>query len=362
MHYVEITHDMLREVNASVPDTLAQALDPGWLSVALAHVSGGAGVASVQLAEVVQAMAAKVRIAVVFEGAAEKIWQLCIKGFLDHDTDSPMVGTISMRESNFYARIAPRISMRTPPCVSLVADRSANRCVLIMADMIAAGTHFYNALEPLTVAQVRDTLDQLASLHARPELLNGADWIPCRLTEIISNKHLPWSKIQQLMHDDRRGELPDDTVDARLLQKGMQRLAEHNQTLPQTILHGDVHPGNVYRAANGELGFTDWQLIQHGHWSLDVAYHITSVLPAEVAEKEEWELLKYYLDAVQRHGGAIVGMDSAMEEYRRAAIYGYYHWAITQRVLPAIRNQAFKRLGEAVTRLGSYRLLGVHPG
>jgi thiamine kinase-like enzyme len=362
MEHVEITNNILREVQAKVPDTLAQALDPDWLSVALAHISQGARVASVELADVVQAMAAKVRVAITFEGMPDKVYRLCIKGFLDHDIHSPMLGTISMREADFYARIAPKISMRTPPCVALVTDRKANLCVLIMADMIAAGVHFYNALEPLTVAQVQDTLDQLARLHARPELLQSAAWIPSRVEEIVSVQHLPWEKIQQLMHDERRGSLPDRTVDAGLLKKGMEVLAERNNTLPQTILHGDVHPGNVYRTADGKLGFTDWQLIQHGNWSLDVAYHINSVLPVEVAEKEEWELLRYYQDKVQQHGGEVCRFDTARDEYRRAAIYGYYHWAITQRVLPEIRNQAFKRLGEAVTRHDSYTLLGVGPG
>ena len=360
MHDVEITRDMLQEVEAEVPETLEGALEPEWLSKALAHLSGGAKVASVELADIVKAMAAKVRVAVTFEGAPDKVYRLCIKGFLDHDLGSGAGGLTTLRESDFYAEIAPHITMETPPCVSLVTDRENCRGILIMADMIAAGVHFYNALEPLTVDQTAATLDQLARLHARSELLEGRDWIPSRLNDIAAGEgFLTWEQIQGLMLDERRGDLPDRTLDAGLLKRGLEALDAHHANLPRTVLHGDVHPGNVYRTADGTLGFTDWQLVHRGNWSLDVSYHIASVLPVETAEKEERQLLDHYLEALQRHGGDAPDRETAWEEYRRAPIYGYYHWCITQRVHPPITHQAFLRLGSAVTRHDSYKLLGL---
>lgn len=361
MKEILLTSDMLQEVKTDVPETLDGALDPEWLSTALAHVSGGAKVASVELAEIVKAMAAKVRVAVTFEGKPDKVYRLCIKGFLDHDLGAGAGGVTTLRESDFYAQIAPRITMTTPPCVSLVTDRNARRCILIMSDMIAAGVHFYNALEPLTVDQVSETLDQLARLHANPQLLEGRDWIPCRLRDIATRaeEHITWERIQELMHDERRADLPDRTVDAELLKAGLAALNARQADLPQTVLHGDVHPGNVYRTAEGGMGFTDWQLVHRGNWSLDVAYHIASVLPVDVAEKSERQLLNHYLDALKSHGGDAPDGDSAWEEYRCAPVYGYYHWAITQRVLPPITHQAFLRLGSSVTRHESYQRLGL---
>ncbi len=107
------------------------------------------------------------------------------------------------------------------------------------------------------------------------------------------------------------------------------------------------------------MGFTDWQLVQRGHWSLDVAYHIASVLPVEVAEREERHLLDHYLQAVQGHGGPATNREDAWRDYRRAPVYGYYHWAITRRVHPPITHQAFGRLGAAVDRHDSFGLLGL---
>lgn len=360
MKEMPITQTMLREVEAEVPETLDGALDPTWLSRALAHLANGSPVARVELADVVKAMASKVRIAVVFQNQPDAVYRLCLKGFLDHDLGAGAGGISTLRESDFYARIAPQLSMRTPPCAAIVTDRGANRCILVMQDMIAAGVHFYNALEPLTVDQTAETLDQLARLHAKPELLAANAWLPCRLEELTTRKpHITWERTQELMHDERRGDLPESTLDARLLKRGLEVLAERNRQLPQSVLHGDCHPGNVYRTADHRLGFTDWQLVQRGHWALDVAYHIGSVLPVEVAEREERHLLQHYLDALRGHGGEAPDFDTAWLEYRRAPVYGFYHWAITQRVDPPITRQAFQRLGAAVTRHESYKLLGL---
>ena len=360
MQEIEITSSMLKEVEAEVPDTLQAALSPEWLSTALSHLGNGAKVATVELADVVKAMAAKARVAVTFEGEPDKVYRLCLKGFLDYDMSSAEGGLTTLRESDFYAQIAPQLTMRTPPCAALVTDRKHMRCILIMADMIATGTHFYNALEPFTVDQVAETLDQLARLHARPELLVGRDWIPSRMDDLQrTGPHISWARIQELMLDERRGSLPDRTLDAELLKQGMEKLTEHNRQMTHTLLHGDCHPGNVYRTADGQLAFTDWQLIQRGHWALDVAYHIGSVLPIELAEQSERELLHHYLEALAGHGGEVVDKAVAWDEYRRAMVYGYFQWAITQRVHPPITHQAFRRLGAAVTRLDSYALLGL---
>ena len=357
-----ITRDMLVEVFASVPTTKQGVLDPAWLSGVLAHLAEGRKVASVTLEDVKQAMASKLRVAVTFEGQPETVFRLCIKGFIDFDLDSSSaMHTISMRESAFYLDIAPRISMHTPPCAVIVKDPAQHRCVFVMADMISAGAHFYDATEPFSIEQVTATLDQLARLHARSELLAGRDWIPNRLDELLSRAYLSWEQTQLLMHDERRGNLPERVLDARSLQCAIEKLALLNRQLPQSILHGDTHPGNIYRTADGQLGFTDWQLIQHGHWSLDIAYHINSVLPIEVAQREERSLLAAYLDALAKHGGTPPGLDHAWEQYQCATPYGYYHWAITQRVRPvSITHQTFRRLGAAVERHESYQRLGLN--
>ncbi len=345
------------EVHADIPETLIAATDSAWLEQVLAPLSGGAKVESVELTDVIKAMAAKVRLAVTFAGEPATTYHLCLKGFLDHDLPGGAGGLTTLREADFYLKIAPHLAMETPHCPIVVTQRDKQQCVFVMEDMIHAGTHFFNALEPFNVDQTAETLEQLARLHVASPLLREHDWIPCRIEAVAGTQYLTPERLQELMLDERRGNLPEAVLSAERLLLGLKQLARWNADQPQTLLHGDCHPGNVYRTAAGKLGFTDWQLIQRGHWSLDVAYHLASVLPEAVAEQHEAQLLKHYLEAVQKHGGNAVDFDTAWLDYRRAQVYGYYQWAITQRVHPPITHQAFRRLGAAVARHGSYELL-----
>ena len=128
---------------------------------------------------------------------------------------------------------------------------------------------------------------------------------------------------------------------------------------PACLIHGDAHAGNLYTTAEGEPGVIDWQLVQRGHWALDVAYHIGSVLTVADRERNERDLLAHYLDRLRAHGGEPPGAEEAWEAYRLSMAYGYFLWAITQRVQPEIIVEFVTRLGTAVAHHGSFDALGV---
>lgn len=96
------------------------------------------------------------------------------------------------------------------------------------------------------------------------------------------------------------------------------------------MLHGDSHAGNIFRTSDG-LGLIDWQVIQHGAWSLDVAYHINAVLPVEVAEKEERRLLNDYLARMRATGVDMPSDEQGWTQYQEGVAYGLFMWAITRR-------------------------------
>ncbi len=341
----------------AIPETLEEATDPRWLGEALAGVSGGAPVVEVTLTEVVKAMAAKVRIGVRFASEPERVHYYCVKGFLDTDQDRQSTGEVTTRESNFYLRIAPHLSMRVPACPSVVTDDSG-QAIMIMEDVIANGAHFCDTHHPFTVEQTQATLDQIARLHAASHLLESNPWIPRGMDWMAESRHFPEAWITRQMHDPRGEGLPEATLDGGNLLAGLGVLADRSRAGAHTLLHGDTHIANIYEDAKGP-GFADWQLVKAANWAIDVAYHINCVLPIEVAESRERELLGYYLDALGRHGGSPVAADVAWEEYCCATPYGLYLWAITTRVDPLKTRENFQRLGAAVTRSGAYRRLGV---
>ncbi len=336
-----------------IPENIEQLIDREWLSMALAPVTGGVPVETVELLNVIEKLASMVRIGVRLQGDPDRLHCFCLKAFLGWDRDP-----VTIREADFYSQIAPHISMRVPGLANAVIDRKAERGILIMEDVIAAGGHFRSALDPFSAEETAQSLDQLARLHAGAPSPDTIAWLPSRMQYILTDDSTPVADVQTKLNDSRGDTLDARTRDAALLFAGMKKLDAENAGLPQSVCHGDCHPGNVYMSADGP-GFADWQLVQRGHWSYDVAYHICSVTTVETAEREERALLSHYLDSVRRHGGNPPDFAESWNLYQRAQIYGFFHWAIARSVGPPIRDITTARLGAAVSRHKSYELLGL---
>jgi hypothetical protein len=340
-----------------VPATVAEALDPAWLTKALAQVSGGRAVTSVEQVEYIKTMATKVRFAVTFEGSGER-HAYCVKGLLDLDEGNASLGSTCVAEADFYCKLAPHMQVRVPECLVAVIDRRAQNATIIMRDLIADGATFCSALDIFTADDAASSLSQLATLHASSALLAQNDWIVPRSGQIARMPQLTGDSIQALMDDPRGDNLTPEVRNGANILAAMRQFADLSDTRPQFMLHGDSHAGNIFRAAGG-LGLIDWQVIQHGAWSLDVAYHINAVLPVEVAEAEERRLLSDYLARMRAAGMEMPNDEQAWTQYREGVAYGLFMWAITRRVDPPIIHRFTDRLGKAAMRHDTFRLLGI---
>lgn len=340
-----------------VPATLDGVLDPAWLTKALASVSGGGAVTSVETVEVIKTVATKVRFAVTFEGSDER-HGFCIKGLLDVDEMTARGGPTCVLEADFYCKVAPTVNVRVPECVAAVIDRKTEQAVIIMRDLIVGGAHFCSALEAFDADQAFASLRQLANLHMGSGFLDSAPWIKPRAAELARADYVSAEQLQQLMDGPRKEGVPAGVLDAQKLIAGVKALADRDEARPQFMIHGDSHAGNNFRTDQGN-GLIDWQLLQRGGWALDVAYHLCAVLPVELAETEERRLMGEYLAMMRAAGFDMPGEEDAWSQYREAVMYGYYLWSITKRVDPPIIKLFFNRLGNAAARHGSFALLGV---
>jgi aminoglycoside phosphotransferase (APT) family kinase protein len=352
-----ITNPVPAQPAIAVPATLEAALDPAFLSQALASVSGGAPVSSVETVELLKTVATKVRFAVTF-GDSDKQHGFCLKGLLDVDAMTARGGSTCVLEGDYYCKVAQAVNVRVPEAVAVVTDREAQQSVLIMRDLIAGGAHFCSALEAFDTDQALASLGQLASLHAGSAFLDGAPWIKPRAAELARANYVSPEQLQELMDGPRKQGVPANVLNAGRLIEGVKELANRDEARPQFMIHGDGHAGNNFRTADGP-GLIDWQLLQRGGWALDVAYHLCAVLPMELAEKEERRLMGEYLAMMRGHGFDMPAEEEAWAQYREAVMYGYYLWAITKRVDPPIIIQFFNRLGNAAARHDSFALLGV---
>ncbi|WP_232495964.1 phosphotransferase [Novosphingobium kaempferiae] len=340
----------------TVPATLEQALDPQWLSGALAEIAAGRAIMKVEQVELIRTVATKVRFAVTFDDGETR--GFCLKGLLDVDAMTARGGPTCVLESEFYNKVAPVIDVRVPQCVATVIDREAQQAVTIMRDLIVDGARFCSALDPFTADDAVQSLTQLSLLHAKSDFLNGADWIRPRAAELAKMSYVTPEALQELLDGPRGDNLSPRVRSAANLAVAIKELAARDGGRPQFMIHGDAHAGNVFRTPEG-MGVIDWQLLQRGGWALDVAYHLNAVLPTEVAEVEERRLLGEYLAMMRGHGMAMPDEEQAWAQYREGVTYGYYLWSITRRVDPPIIVQFVDRLGKAVMRHDSFGLLGV---
>ncbi len=162
-----------------------------------------------------------------------------------------------------------------------------------MDDVVGNGGRFLGAHEPYSVEVTRDSLGQLARLHAatwddpRPA---GCDWLAPSVS--LFQGIYDESRLAVLLADGRAEGLAPELRDPALLSAAMTRTAERPQ---MCVVHGDTHSGNVYLDAEGRACWLDWQVTQPGHYSTDVAYHLGTVLDIDTRRAHEQDLLRHYL-------------------------------------------------------------------
>ena len=338
----------------TVPFTLEEALDPRWLTRALAPLTGGAAITDVSVVETLRTVATKTRFQVAWaDGCAD----LCLKGFLDM-AGGRVGGKQALSEHRFYRQVAPALGLRIPSAVAIVIDEEAGQGITIMRDLVAQGARFGSALDPVTPDEAAKTLEELARLHAHMHMLDALPWVGRTVSELASWNIVTPERLQLLLEGPRGRNLSARTREAAKLIDGLNSLAALTEALPSTLVHGDCHAGNIFWTADGP-GLIDWQVVQRGHWALDVAYQLCAVLPVDLAAAHEMHLLDHYLGAARVRGNDVPDRDAAHRQYRAGIIYGYYLWAITTRVDPAITETFVDRLGQAVERNGSYSAVGI---
>jgi hypothetical protein len=348
------------------PTDLAVVLSPEWLSQALSTADTRVKVRAVTVIETIGPSATKVRLRADYaEPAPTNLPEaLCLKGFFGGDVHGYLRSGVQRAETLFYRECAPSLSLRVPRCVYAGVDEATQAGVIVMEDLVARGARFLTALQSYAREDAERSLDQLARLHACSERLTVQrwPWTGSRLEALTSYELVPPPRLTELLKSERGHGLPESIRDGERLYAALRVLAKRARELSEVLIHGDAHAGNVFvlpGSENCQSGFVDWQLLQRGHWSLDVAYHIAAVLGPEQRVQLEDDLLRFYLDRLKWHGGSPPSLDDAWHCYRESLAYGYFLWGITVRVEPAVIREFIQRLGSAVAHHDSFGRMGV---
>lgn len=210
--------------------------------------------------------------------------------------------------------------------------RTSASAVVVLEDITLRGGRPNDPVRPLTVAEVEDGLAGLARLHAAywgdpPDAPFVAPWRLGRALAPVSAASLAWSRrrLQRL----GRADLVPARAGTLLLERQFREWTATATTGPQTLLHGDPHPGNTYALPSGRTGFYDWQLVRTGNWAHDVGYFLVSSLAASDRKAHERALLDGYLAALVTAGVPAPAADDAWRLYRQTPAFGLCTWLHT---------------------------------
>ncbi|AMK26591.1 phosphotransferase (plasmid) [Sphingobium sp. SJ10-10] len=237
-------------------------------------------------------------------------------------------------EVNFYNRIRPSLAIEAPGSLGGYFDRATKRYLLIMEDVTQRGATFPSNLDAVGVENVKRILDAIAKVHATfwesDRFVGDMAWVETHLrggVEDHMRSVIPEEGIrsQLELHKFKRELLERLGTTERELFAGMCANKQHQATLPQTLLHGDLHIGNTYRMPDGSVGLHDWQLCVKGFALHDVTYIINTAL--SIAERRAYEraLLEYYRDKLIELGVRTPPSPEVLwTEHRRAALWTLY--------------------------------------
>jgi len=340
-------------LHTDVPTTLDAALDPAWLTTALDDVGDGARVVAVEQVDASQTLAQKFRFRATVEhpDGSQRVHSYCVKAHLD---GSP--GTLGS-EAHFYGELGPRLDVRAPHGYYAAVDEESDQAIIVMDDVIAHGGTFLDAHTPYSLDVTRDTLGQLARLHAATwgcEQVADLDWLAPRLTGMADM--FPLELLQTLLDDGRGPDVAPELRSADNVAEAMRRTGAHEITC---VIHADTHSGNSYLDADGQACWLDWQIVQRGSWATDVSYHLATVLDVPDRRAHEAELLLHYLTELASAGAPAPAWDEAWDLYTRSFSYGYFLWVITRISSRAVVLVHIPRLAAALTDHDTFRRLGV---
>ncbi|KAF5027406.1 hypothetical protein F66182_483 [Fusarium sp. NRRL 66182] len=342
------------ESNDALPLTV-QELTATWFTKIL-----GRPVNKATVVETIHGTASKILIELELDDSGPT--RVCVKGGFNPALvqSLPFMFAIYRLEAEFYYHLGPTVKIPLPPTLYAGTDTVNGQGIVVLADLKARGYTFGDPLQPWPVERARASVEQLAVLHAStwgstPDDIPWASQT-VSLRDAIVGLVTPeeWNK---RFAPEAKPPVPDHLVDRERITAAFKSLWDWDSKL-NCLIHGDAHIGNTFVSPSGEPGFLDWQVIHAGSAMHDVAYFIIGSLTIDHRREHETELVKHYLEALERAGGPELQLEQVWGEYRRHAFHGLA-WALAGPMMQSrdIVDTMTERHCAAIVDHGSIELL-----
>jgi hypothetical protein len=317
-----------------------EEITPDWLTAALRIRAPGVTVRGVEIVDISHSTTTKIRLRLERDEDALRagIPELVIlKGGFEPHSRNVEITNMHEKEVRGYRDVFPAMPLPTPACYFADYDALRRQGIIIMEDLVARGVTFCHATRPQTHEQVAQRLTALARFHAGSwggrEVAPGGRW--AYLDEFLVSMRPFFDHYVSPEHWSRFVAAPRGAAvsvrfhDRDWMEDAFGRMVRFSQSLPQCVLHGDIHLGNLYIDRDGTPGFFD-TLASRGPGMLEVSYHISAALDAADRRRSEGALVQHYLDELSRNGVEPPPFDEAMRQYAILLLYGFFIWMTTE--------------------------------
>lgn len=304
-------------------------IDHDWLIRALRTRAPGVGLRDFNITRIDNGTCTKIYMTLEMDEAGKRAG-ICEKvilkgGFEPH---SRAMAQMHLAEIRGYRDVHPALGLPIPACFFADFDEDRAQGIVIMEDLTARDVMLCHPLQPHTPTQVSRRLAELARFHAKtwddPELRPGGKWHV--LSEILDSDYL--QQVTEASTWQRFLDLPRGRAssirfhDSIWMAEAIRRMDTLSARLPQCVVHGDTHLGNLYIEADGAPGFFD--SLPHRWTPLgEVSYHLGCALDQVDRRNHERELVRFYLDELQKHGITPPSLDEAMHCYAAFLAFGF---------------------------------------
>lgn len=241
------------------------------------------------------------------------------------------LGRLAQTEVLFYRELSAQLT-GLPAAYGSAFDSLTGRFVLVLEDLAIDPCVFPDTLHPLDADQAGKIVELLARLHAKfwERLPAKGSRGPLGWVYSASDDATSLLTGPLLNTSARRlAERTDISVeDGRFIIDNYRAAAELIDRQPNTVTHGDAHPGNVY-FRNGEAGLLDWQAVRRAHPGRELSYTLITGMTTVDRQARERDLLAVYRRALAAAGGPELDADELWLRYRQGSLYAYVAPLIT---------------------------------
>ena len=339
-------HVLWERVRRPVPTTLAQIppstaeLTPQWLTEALFRDHPGAEVTRLRLGERSDGSTSRQVLFLDYNeaghaaGMPERMFCKSSPAFTSR-LITGLSGALQS-EAGFYMTLRPQVQMESPLAYYAAVDPVSARSIFLMEDIaFTRGAQFGDPTTlPVNRARAESMVTNLAAYHGKfwesPQL-RSLPWLQTSLQfQERINATIDFEK-RSMIGIERSEDIapPEFLRRRREVYPATMRSLELNIAGPRTLLHSDMHLGNLYAVGQDRMGLFDWQCMTTGEWALDLVYALMSALTIEDRRAWEADLLALYLEELARAGGVAPSFDQAWLRYRQQAFHGLIFWLYT---------------------------------